>query len=85
MQKFGFLNHGLIKDVSPGCIHLQSVFSARTDHFKAQAACESRANFTGAGHGIFFIVVLNAIVNIWMGMLRFSNKTIEGVPRWLIR
>ena len=55
MQKFGFLNHGLTKDVSSRGIHLQSVFSARTDHFKTQAAGESRADFTDTGPGIFFI------------------------------
>ena len=55
MQKFGFLNHGLITDVSSCGIHLQSVFPARTDHFKVQAAGESRADFTDSGDGIFFI------------------------------
>lgn len=55
MQKFGFLNHGLTKDVSSRGIHLQSVFSARTDHFTTQAAGESRADFTDTGPGIFCI------------------------------
>lgn len=34
--------------------------------------------------GFFLSVVLNVIVNVWMGMLRFSNKKIDGIPRWLI-
>jgi hypothetical protein len=32
--------------------------------------------------GFFLFVVLNIIVNELIGMLRFSNKTIKGIPRW---
>ena len=55
MQKFGFLNHGLIKDVSSRGVHLQSVFPARTNHFEDQTTGESRADFIDSGIGIFFI------------------------------
>ena len=55
MQKFGFLNHGFIKDASPCGIHLQSVFSVCPDHFKAQTSGESRAYFPDPGDGIFCI------------------------------
>jgi hypothetical protein len=55
MQKFGFLNYGRIKDVSSCSIHLQSVFSARTDHLKTKATGKSRTDFTDSGFGIFCI------------------------------
>ena len=55
MQKFGFLNYGLIKDVSSRGIHLQSVFPAWSDHFKDQTAGKSRADFNHTCPGIFFI------------------------------
>jgi hypothetical protein len=34
--------------------------------------------------GFFVSVILNVVVNVWMGVLRFSNKPLEGIPRWLI-
>jgi len=34
--------------------------------------------------GFFVSVVLNIVVNVWMGLLRFSNKPLEGIPRWLV-
>ncbi len=55
MQKFGFLNYVLIKDVSSRGIHLQSVFPARSDHFKDQTAGKSRTDFNHFGTGIFCI------------------------------
>jgi hypothetical protein len=55
MQKFGFLNHGFVKDVSSCGIHLQSVFSTRIDHLKTQIAGKSRTDFADIGPGIFFV------------------------------
>jgi hypothetical protein len=34
--------------------------------------------------GFFLSVVLNIVVNVWMGLLRLSNKPLEGIPRWLV-
>ena len=34
--------------------------------------------------GFFVSVILNVVVNVWMGVLRFSKKSLEGIPRWLI-
>ena len=34
--------------------------------------------------GFFVSVVLNVVVNVWMGLLRISKKPIEGIPSWLI-
>jgi hypothetical protein len=34
--------------------------------------------------GLFVAVVLNVVVNVWQMVLRFSDKKLSGVPRWLI-
>jgi hypothetical protein len=34
--------------------------------------------------GFFLSVILNCVVNVWMGILRFSNKPLTGIPHWLI-
>ena len=70
MQKFGFLNYGLIKDVSSCGIHLQSVFPARTDHLKTQATIKSGTNVIYSGSGIFCI-----------RCFKYSGKPVDGFAK----